>query len=221
MDEARAIAIDSVVPKARPADAHDVAATFRLTHDSVDRQLIPKTGGEFIEILKNRHAILMAAREDKRPGKFKEDDNYAGGYRFADWQLVEGTLLRGFDAIRPLVDPFARAVAMMVLVTEVHPFDDGNDRVARLMVNAELSVAGQVRIVIPTVYRNNYLAALGGVSNRAGQGQSLIAVLEFAQRWTQTVDWSTFEAARQVLEHCNAFMDAGRAEADGLRLTLP
>jgi hypothetical protein len=71
------------------------------------------------------------------------------------------------------------------------------------------------------MYRNNYLAALGGVSNRAGQGQSLISALEFAQRWTQMVDWSTFEGAREVLEHCNAFMDAGRADADGLRLTLP
>ncbi len=48
---------------------------------------------------------------------------------------------------------------MMALVTECHPFDDGNGRAARLMANAELSAAGQVRLVIPTVFRNNDLLA--------------------------------------------------------------
>lgn len=57
---------------------------------------------------------------------------------------------------------------MMLLLTEVHPFDDGNGRVARILANAELST-GQVRIVIPSSYRNDYLAGLNGVSNRAGQ----------------------------------------------------
>lgn len=110
---------------------------------------------------------------------------------------------------------------MMVLVTEVHPFDDGNGRLARLMVNAELSTAGQVRIVVPTVYRNNYLAALGAVSNQTGQGEALVAVLDHAQRWTQAVDWTSFEGACAMLEECDAFLDASRAELDGQRLQMP
>lgn len=40
----------------------------------------------------------------------------------------------------------------------------------------------------PTGYRNDYLAGLNGVSNRAGQGQTLIAVLDFVQRCTASVD---------------------------------
>lgn len=77
---------------------------------------------------------------------------------------------------------------MMLLLTEAHPFDDGNGRIARILANVELSHAGQVRIIIPTRYRNDYLAGLNGVSNSAGQGQTLIAVLDFAQRWTASVD---------------------------------
>ena len=36
-----------------------------------------------------------------------------------------------------LDDPIARAIYMMFLVSEVHPFDDGNGRMARIMMNAE------------------------------------------------------------------------------------
>ncbi|MXW94041.1 MAG: Fic family protein [Acidimicrobiaceae bacterium] len=46
----------------------------------------------------------------------------------------------------------------MVVVTEVHPFEDGNGRVARVMMNAELSAVGAASIVIPSVYRNEHVA---------------------------------------------------------------
>jgi Fic family protein len=38
-------------------------------------------------------------------------------------------------------------------MAEVHPLTDGNRRVARLMMNAELVAGGQTRIFIPSVYR--------------------------------------------------------------------
>jgi Fic family protein len=120
-----------------------------------------------------------------------------------------------------LVDAFARAVAMMVLVTECHPFDDGNGRVARLAANAELNAAGQVRYVVPMVYRNNYLAALSALSNGAGRGESLIAVLAFAQRWTAAVRWDTFDGAKADQETSNAFVDPGIADVEGVSLQLP
>ena len=43
------------------------------------------------------------------------------------------------------------AAFMLFLVSEVHPFIDGNGRVARIMMNAELVAGGQVKILIPTV----------------------------------------------------------------------
>ncbi len=221
VEEARAIALEGVVPAARPADAHDVAATYRLAANPADVGRVPRSGDELIAILEGRHGLLMGARPDKRPGQLKETDNYAGGYRFVDPHLVRGTLKRGFDTLTPLIDAFARAAAMMVLVTEVHPFDDGNGRVARLAVNAELTAAGQARIVIPTVYRNNYLAGLSAVSNRAGRGEALISVLDYTQRWTTRVLWRSYEEALADLEASNAFVDPGEAEASGTRLQFP
>jgi len=221
VEEARRIAIDGEIPPERPADAHDVAATYQIVSDPATRSLTPSTADELVEILRGNHRVLMAGRPDKHPGEFKELANYAGGYAFVEPELVVGTLRRGFDVFASITDPFQRAVALMLLITECHPFDDGNGRVARIIVNAQLSAAGQVRIVIPTVYRNNYLAGLAGVSNGNGRGETLISVLQFTQKWTGAMDWSTFEETDETLRMLDAYMDPGLADASGIKLRLP
>jgi hypothetical protein len=219
--EAREIAIDGVIPPERPADAHDVAATYRIVSDPASRALAPASADELLDQLRELHRVLLAARPEKRPGEFKVRRNYAGGYGFVEPDLVVGTLRRGFDLFSSVTDPMHRAVALMLLITECHPFDDGNGRLARIMSNGVLTAAGQVRIVIPTVYRNNYLAGLAGVSNGNGRGESLIAVLRFAQKWTAAIDWMTFEATDEQLRRLDTYMDPGLAEASGIRLRLP
>ena len=87
----------------------------------------------------------MAARPDKGPGQFRQEDVHAGGTPFSPWAAVEGTLRAGFEAGRRLADPFARALFLHFLVAEVHPFADGNGRSARLAMNAELSAASETR----------------------------------------------------------------------------
>ncbi|MFN2626593.1 MAG: Fic family protein, partial [Mycobacteriales bacterium] len=221
VEEAREIAVEGLVPPNRPKDAHDVSASYRLAVDPDEARRVPNSADELIGILEERHSVLMAARPERRPGAFKDRPNYAGGYRFVDPELIDGTLRQGFDVLSALVDPFARAVAMMLLVTECHPFDDGNGRIARLAANSELSAAGQVRFVIPTAFRNNYLAGLTAISNGAGRGESLIAVLDFAQRWTAAVQWQTFEVADADITASNGYLDPAEAEASGRRLRLP
>ncbi len=221
VDEARRIAVEGVVPESRPADAHDVAATYWLATDPDDRRRVPSSGGELIGILCDRHRVLMAARGNKHPGQLKQQYNFAGGYQFVEPALVEGTLKRGFEVLHELHDPFFRAVAMMALVTEVHPFDDGNGRVARLTVNAELSTAGRVRIIIPTVFRSNYLVALNAISAGTDHGASLLAVLDFAQKWVAAVGWSDYADADATMTACNAYLDSATADASGRSLILP
>lgn len=221
VEEARRIAVEGEIPASRPQDAHDVSATYRIVSDPREAGRRPTSGSELLDVLRAHHSTLMAARPDKRPGEFKEARNYAGGYQFVAPELVAGTLRRGYDLLAPVTDPLHRAVAMMFLVTECHPFDDGNGRVARIVANAELTAAGQVRIIIPTVYRNNYLAGLTAVSNQAGRGESLVAVLRFAQRWVAAIDWRTFERADSDIRAGNAYLDPAVAEASGRRLVLP
>jgi hypothetical protein len=109
---------------------------------------------------------------------------------------------------------------MMFLVSEVHPFADGNGRVARIMMNAELVAAGESRIIVPTVFRNNYLMALKALSQNGITG-ALVRMLDFAQRYTASVDFAELDRARFILERTHAFTDPNEAGATGIRLILP
>ena len=86
---------------------------------------------------------VMAGRPDRSPGVFKTTQNRAGDTIFVAPELVPGTLAHGFELCRALPDAFQRAVFMMFVVSEVHPFVDGNGRVARIMMNAEFIAAGE------------------------------------------------------------------------------
>jgi hypothetical protein len=57
------------------------------------------------------------------------------------------------------------------------------------MMNAELVAGGEVRIIIPIVYRANYLSALKGATHNHTYG-ALIKTLSFARRYTARVDFS-------------------------------
>lgn len=221
VEEARDIAINNTVPAARPADAHDVSATFRLVSSQETMARVAATADEFFELLRERHRVLLAGRPEKRPGEFKLQPNFAAGFHFVDPEQLLGTLRAGFDYVAAQADPFHRAVMTMFVVSECHPFDDGNGRLARLMANAELTTRGQIRIVVANSYRGNYLAALTGMSHGAGRGESLIAVLDFTRRWVSSVDWSSWESALLGLERSNAMLDSSVAEQTGRRLRLP
>lgn len=109
---------------------------------------------------------------------------------------------------------------MMFLASEVHPFADGNGRIARVMMNAELVSAGEERIVIPTAFRGNYLSGLKALSN-VRNPTTLVRALDFAQRWVAAVPWGELNQTRAVLDSCNAFMDPVEADDRGIRLRLP
>jgi hypothetical protein len=220
LDEAASIVFDAAVPRGRPADAHDVLATYEIVSDPAEMARVPASADDFEALLASRHARLMAVRGETLPGRYKTRANRAGGTEFVAPELVIGTLRRGFDIGAGLASPFARAVYLSFVTSEVHPFTDGNGRLARIMMNAELVAAGEVRIIVPTVYRANYLAALRGATH-TGHYAALYAMLAFARRYTAQVDFSTRRSAEADLEGTNALRDATDAEAAGVRLTLP
>jgi len=220
VSEAADIVFRGVIPQGRPEDAHDVLGTWRVVSDRTVLARTPRDVPALFRLLRQHHAAIMDARPDKRPGEFKEEGSRAGATVFVSPDLVAGTLAQGFDFYRNLDSPFARAVFMMFMVSEVHPFADGNGRVARIMMNAELGAADEERIIIPTVYRNNYLAALKALSHNAAT-EPLLRVLDYAQRWTIAIAWGEFEETRRILEECNAFVEPNHADEAGIRLRMP
>lgn len=220
IDEAAAIVFGGAMPAERPADAHDILGTYRLVADPSAMGRVPSDADEFLDLLRSRHRTLLAGRPEAAPGTFKTRANRAGSTLFVAPDQVEGTLRVGHDIGRSLTDPFARAAFVMFLVTEVHPFRDGNGRLARVHMNAELARARQIRVIIPTIYRNNYIAALKAATH-AGSFDPLAAMLRFAQRYTARIDFTTRRTAEAQLHATNAFRDAREADDLGIRLVLP
>jgi len=197
-----------------------VLGTFRVVSDRTEMMRAPQTLDEFVALLRGRHAHVMEGRPDKSPGTFKAKQNRAGETLFVAPELVHGTLAHGFQLHRALPDAFQRAVFMMFLVSEVHPFVDGNGRVARIMMNAELVAAGERRIIVPTIFRSNYLTGLEALSHN-GVTRTLIRSLDFLQRYTLAINFSTLARSQEQLEATNAFRDAQQADGEGARLVLP
>ncbi len=220
VEEAEDIVLRGTIPMGRSADAHDIVGTWQVVSNSDEMNRSPRTYREAIGLLKDRHATVMAGRPELQPGEFKQSANRAGSTIFVAPDLVTGTIERGFEFYRSLVTPFDRAVFVMFLVTEVHPFSDGNGRVARIMMNAELERSNEQRIVIPTVFREDYIQALKGLSQNR-RAEPLVRVLDYAQKWTRSVDWSSIDKAQEELKGCNAFLDPSTADARGLRLRMP
>lgn len=220
VDEAREIVFDNVIPPARPEDAHDIMGTYRLVSDAVEMSRLPRTDEELIALLKSRHRVLLEGRPEKNSGEFKKLPNRVGNVPFVAPALVQGTLREGHRHLRRLDSAFARAVFEMFLISEVHPFDDGNGRIARVMMNSELVAASEHRIIIPQVYRSNYLTALRALTVN-GNPDPLIKTLDFAQRYTAALEFSDFEQSRSILEQTNAFADPVEADDAGVRLVLP
>ena len=219
VDEAADIVFGNVIPVSRPADAHDVLGTWRIVSDAADVARTPRNAELFLTLLKTRQTVLMAGRPEASPGVLKREGNRAGSTVFVAPDQVIGTLARGLEFYRGLEPGYARAAFMMVLVSEVHPFADGNGRVARIMMNAELVAAGEERAIIPTVYRGDYLTALKALS----QGRNptpLVRTLDFAQRWVLSVPWGSVDDTRAALERGDAFMDSIMADREGIRLNL-
>ena len=106
------------------------------------------TPDEFMDLLRSRHGVMMVERSESHPGEFKERPDQAGGYIFVLPTLVEGTLIEGFDRIQQLDTAWERSLMTMWVVAEVHPFVDGNGRMARIAMNAELHSAGLSRNII-------------------------------------------------------------------------
>ncbi len=222
LEEARRIIETQEPPASRPADGHDILGTYRCVVDAVGRKAVSESPQSLMGYLADRHKMILEGRPEMGPGQWKKAPNEVGAYQFVAPKLVEGTLHKGLELVCSVPVGFRRALFAMVVVTEVHPFADGNGRVARVMMNAELSAANAARIVIPSVYRNEYIAGLRSTSVSEGTDVSaLMRVMGFAWRWTAAMPWEDRAATEGQLEATNALRDPDDTAIGGIKLALP
>lgn len=147
---------------------------------------VPDSTEELIQILTQRHALIMHARPEKHPGELKEKANKAGDTLFVLPENVKGTLTQAFPLYQQLPPGVFRAIFMQFIIAECHPFDDGNGRLARIMMNAELTSVEQHKIIVPTVHRDSYLNGLRQAT-RSGRFRTITKVFADLQVYTSTI----------------------------------
>lgn len=205
IEEAERIVFDRKIPESRPKDAHDIVGTFRLVSDLGEMTQTPRDFDHLVKLLQRRHASLMEQRPELLPGTFKDLRNRAGATHFVEPNLVLGTLRKGFELYAELEVGLRRAVFLMFLVLEVHPFHDGNGRIARVMMNAELLSAGVATAIIPTVFRDDYLQSLRALTRRE-RPALIVETLIRAQQFS-ALDFTSYPVILRELERRNWFRD--------------
>jgi len=205
--EAKEIVDRGIPLPARSGDSHDVLGTYQLVSDKNEMKNIPQNENDFLKILQSRHKILLSARIDKHPGEFKVKNNRAGDTHFVDIKLVRGTFIRGYNYYKILSDPFSRAAYIMFVVSEIHPFSDGNGRIARVMMNAELVNRNQCKIIIPTVYREDYLLTLKKLT-RDKDPVPYVEMLSKAHKFSSHLNNDDYDELFKYLESHNAFYES-------------
>lgn len=219
IDEAKAI-VDSGIPiPRRNEDSHDILGTFKVLSNRSEMSYTPTSTEELFTILSHRHTILLEGRPHMNPGIFKMKNNRAGQTEFVDHRLVKGTLSQGFKYYAALTDPFAKAIFMMFMISEVHPFNDGNGRIARVMMNAELVSADQSRIIVPTVFREDYILALRKLT-RHKDPTAYINVMTKLHQFSDNLYGSDFTELKKYLAACNAYEEPSQAKLQIIDRTL-
>ena len=210
VEEAKAI-VDSGIPMPRrDEDSHDILGTFKILSNRTEMMQTPTSPKELFAILSHRHSVLLEGRPHINPGVFKTKNNRAGQTEFVAHHLVKGTLSQGFKYYAALTDPFARAIFIMFMISEVHPFNDGNGRIARVMMNAELVRAELSRIIVPTVFREDYLLALRKLTRRKDP-LAYINVMTKLHQFSDNLYGNDFTELKNYLAACNAYEEPSQA----------
>lgn len=211
IEEAKAI-VDSGIPlPRRDEDSHDIIGTFKILSNRTEMMRTPSSPNELFSILSHRHNVLLEGRPHMNPGVFKMRNNRAGQTEFVDHKLVKGTLSQGFKYYAALTDPFARAIFMMFMISEVHPFNDGNGRIARVMMNSELVKADQSRIIVPTVFREDYILSLRKLT-RHKDPLAYINVMVKLHQFSDNLYGTDFTELKDYLAACNAYEEPSQAK---------
>ena len=207
IEEAEDIVLRNRLVQARPKDSHDVIGVFQQALNSPFRDALPPTGESFVEGLQARHAAMLNNRPEIQPGEIKTEVNFAGRSRFVEPAFVRGTLQEGSSLALSVPEGLSRAIYYAFLISDVHPFADGNGRLSRLLMNAELSRVGHCRIIIPTLFHPQYVDCAKLLTNENDPDGFVRALAKIAV-WSAQFDYAELTAVIEYFKKCNALEES-------------
>jgi hypothetical protein len=192
--EARAAILGAEVVSAGSGPMRELLSAFKLAVSSPLCDSVPPFGAKFAQGLQARHALMMRLA----------DPAVAGRFRVGDDERIQSTLAAASTLALSVPEGLARATFYLVLLCRVQPFECGNERLAHLLMNAELSSVGEFRIAVPTRMRGHLERGLDRLV-RDGDPRRIIRLLAALQRWTASLDFADLDRLLARLIRMRAF----------------
>lgn len=207
IEDARDIVMNERIMESRPKDSHDILGVYRLAVEAPYRHSTPVAGEEFLAGLERWHSEMLRMRPEVNPGTIKRQSNFAGRIQFVSPSHVRGTFEEGSRIALSLGEGFARATFYAFLISEIHPFDDGNGRLSRLVMNAELSRVGLHRIIIPSLFHPQYIDCVRKLT-RNDEPEDFVRCLAKMARWCAQFNYLDLDELISQLKACNALEES-------------
>jgi len=124
-----------------------------------------------VEDIKTLHRLFFKSIDEARAGVWRNVSIIVTGteHKFPVPSELDGLMAdlgRWIESERDDMHPVRFAAMLHLKFVTIHPFIDGNGRVARLLMNAALIQDGYMLAVIPPILRQDYMAAIRGYQQK-------------------------------------------------------
>ena len=163
ISETKVILEDGLTVGGKPLKDILEAVGHKKSYDFMYSLVKEKTISE--EHIKQLHKLFYQGIDETNAGVYRKQRVFISGseYNVAPYDQIDmlmSAMIEKFNKVRASEHPIVFAAKLHQEFVYIHPFVDGNGRVARLLLNLALLQDGYPIVVIPPICRSEYIAAL-------------------------------------------------------------
>lgn len=163
ISETKVILEDGLTVGGKPLKDILEAVGHKKAYDFMYNLTKEKTISE--EHIKQLHKLFYQGIDEINAGVYRKQRVFISGseYNVAPYDQIDmlmSAMIEKFNKVRASEHPIIFAAKLHQEFVYIHPFVDGNGRVARLLLNLALLQDGYPIVVIPPICRSEYIAAL-------------------------------------------------------------
>ena len=167
--ETKVVIEDGLTIEGKPLRDHYEAVGHAKAYDYV-YQIMEKEGLTEEDIL-NLHRLFYQQIDVEKAGLYRNVKVYISGSRYAVAAVSNipaemQKLVKWYNDNEKILHPIELAAKLHQRFVFIHPFVDGNGRVARLLMNLALLRNGFTIAIIPALLRHEYIYSLETAHNR-------------------------------------------------------